>query len=102
MTPQNPNDPDYQKRAMDELYRAFGQAHRQPKPKEPHEIELLSAKILIVALLRRLRGKAVLAPDELMIQPNEYAIHQTFDNENRKVVFTLIKTPSQKVIEETE
>ena len=72
------------------------------KLKEPHEVELDTARILIVALLRRLGGHVTFNPEELMFEPGLFSVKKHHNDDSRAITFQLQMSGSDKVVEEPE
>ena len=65
-------------------------------------VELASAKILFVAILRKLGGKIELTPTDLMTRPEDFKIEHDFDYEHNTVTYRLLNKPGGLLMEETK
>jgi len=72
-----------------------------PQPREPVEVELDTARIIIVALLGKLGGKVKFKSTDLMIEPGRFAVNKTHGDDG-SIVLSLSPVRSDKVVEETK
>ena len=72
-----------------------------PQPREPVEVELDTARIIIVALLGKLGGKVKFKSTDLMIEPGRFAVNKTHGDDG-SIVLSLSPVRSDRVVEETE
>jgi len=79
---------------------AFG-PQPAPQPREPIEVELDTARIIIVALLGKLGGKVKFKSTDLMIEPGRFAVNKTHGDDG-SIVLSLSPVRSDKVVEETK